>query len=51
MSLLPFDWGSRTHRRFVWLQMFKLEHCRSPARSSRRDTKACELSRIRVWLG
>jgi hypothetical protein len=22
MSLLPFDWGSRTHRRFLWLQMF-----------------------------
>jgi hypothetical protein len=24
--LLPVRWGSRTHRRFAWLQMFKLEH-------------------------
>ena len=25
MVLLPVRWGSRIHRRFVWLQMFKLE--------------------------
>jgi hypothetical protein len=28
MVLLHFRWGSRTHMRFVWLQMFNLEHCR-----------------------
>ena len=28
MSLLPFDWGNRTHRRFVRSQMFRLEQCR-----------------------
>ena len=29
MSLLPFDWGSRTHRLLAWSEMFKLEHCRA----------------------
>jgi hypothetical protein len=34
-------WNSRTHRRFVWSRMFKLEHCRGPADLRSGATTAC----------
>ena len=40
MSLLPFDWGKSTHRRFVWSQMFGWNT--APTRRAR-DNNAAQL--------